>query len=113
MAEGAGFVQSALCCGRLAAISARTYRHNLRRVTHMFLLWLDGDGLGSGQETLRPQAYRPSRVSGGTQVIADGLDVYSFPLRASMFVTLLLPPDLTAAEADRLTRSVSALAIEP
>jgi len=106
--------------------SLETYRSRFRTAVEMYLEWADnpsawrppsssrrdrGDKPSSAPQTdvdQSRQVERPETTEGSP---VDGMIDYPFPLRDDLLVRLVLPRDLTAAEAKRLVAFVNALAI--
>jgi len=118
--------------GRYAPASMRTYNSRFRRAVEIYLTWLSGDSswrkvirsrpdrTGS-QPTRAVQASAEPAAPNSTQVrepdappIArdSELVTYRLPLRPGLIVTMSLPADLTAADADRVAGFVKMLAFD-
>lgn len=120
--------------GQFKDKSQEVYRQRFRQSVAMYLTWLDGgdwrparlrptvSGNGNGTPQRRPAkpaatppvvpaAAEPAEPPRSTTPIV-GLIEYPFPLRPGLRARLMLPEDLSAAEANRIAAFVRTLAFE-
>jgi hypothetical protein len=88
--------------GRRSPESVATYAARFAGLTVRFLRWTDNDPSWNERVSRAPGVHAP-----GPRAIR-----HPFRLRRDMTITLTLPDDLTTAEADRIGRFVTALAMD-
>lgn len=125
--------------GQFKDKSQEVYRQRFRQSVGMYLAWLDGtewrpprlrpnstgNGTPSAAAVRRPgqrseTTVEPNGADHGARkpdgappaAPAPGLIEYPFPLRPGLRARLMLPEDLTAAEAERVSAFIRALAFE-
>lgn len=108
--------------------SLATYKSRFRKAVEMYLDYLSSPSTWSPGIRRRSQKRRGANqevaLNGGgssVQTISNGVTAatdrstfieYPFPLRAGCVARFSLPPDLTAAEARRLSAFIASLAVE-
>jgi hypothetical protein len=94
--------ESSGIASNLEPVSLISYRGRVRAAVKKYLGWL-----GRQEPTSTPSRELPRRPPPSTAMVD-----YPFPVRAQVQAHLILPADLTQAEADRIARFVETLAIE-
>lgn len=121
--------------GKYKDKSLDQYRQRFRQSVQMYLLWLDdkewrpsrlrptsnGNGNGGGNATRRSAPSAQQRTSPARAEplnppepppLDPGLIEYPFVIRPGLRVRLVLPEDLTSAEAERLAAHIKTLAFD-
>lgn len=96
---------------RLKPAGVERYKEHLSRATALFTPYIDDGTAAETDPTPEPDVDNGRAFSKDSAPMPETL-TYPFPLRPGVVATLEIPPDLTRAEADRLSKFLDSLVVE-